>query len=280
MAKKSSMSRKQTQSPGDGFESACCCQQHILQSLCAVPCPSLQSRAVLEAKSIPCPLLGTRRGCHHLPLQQTLLEVPCSEPPASLFFCTAGRAPASCEYRRVTLTALYCRRNMKIAPSYIQDISVFVINSLLFSFPYYAFTGILPAFFFFSCHFSVLLLLLLFQFSPFSSLSLLPTAFFTHFSFYLHIFPSFFPYPFCFCSLIIFFLPVLSSVLYFHPSTPSLPLIILLFVAAVSFNAFFDTAYSLMIIRKSGDAGAMNFTNPALRASVHNHSSRSTGTES
>lgn len=148
MAKNSPMSRNQTQSPGDGFESACCCQQHILQSLCAVPCPSLQSRAVLETKSVPCPLLGTRRGCHHLPLQQTLLEVPCSEPPAPLFFCTAGRAPASCESRRVTLTALYCRRNMKIAPSYIQDISVFVINSLL-SFPYYAFTSFLSAFFFF-----------------------------------------------------------------------------------------------------------------------------------
>lgn len=107
-----------------------------------------------------------------------------------------------------------------------------------------------------------------------------PLHFFLIFPFTCVFSPSFFPYPFCFCSSIISFLPVLSSVLYSHPSTCSLPLIILLFFAAVSFNAFFDTAYSLMIIRRSGDAGAMNFTNPALRASVHNHSSRSTGTES
>lgn len=88
--------------------------------------------------------------------------------------------------------------------------------------------------------------------------------------------PHFLPLPFL---LLLSFLPALPSVLDSHHPTPSLPLIILLFFAAVSFNASFDTAYSLMIIRRSGDAGATHFTNPAVRASVHNHSSHSTGTE-
>lgn len=220
MAKNSPMSRNQTQSPGDGFESACCCQQHILQSLCAVPCPSLQSRAVLEAKSVPCPLLGTRRGCHHLPLQQTLLEVPCSEPPASLFFCTAGRAPASCEYRRVTLTALYCRRNMKIAPSYIQDISVFVINSLL-SFPYYAFTSFLSFFFSFLPFLCLSLIAIVPVFTFF--IPKLPAYCIFH-SFFLlpaH-FPLFLPLPFLLL-LLDYFFPSSAFLCFILSSLHSLP---------------------------------------------------------
>lgn len=200
--------------------------------------------------------------------------------PANLVLSTSRRAPLGWEQGKETLAALYHRKNVKIVCSHIQHFRIFLLMPFLFSSPClffpFLFTPFLPAFhsclFSFSCW--------CYCFFPFSTP--VTPAHCVSLSFFLlpaH-FPLFISQLFCFCSLIISFLPALSSVLHSHPSTLSLPRIILLFFAAVSFNAFFDTAYSLMIIRRSGDAGAMNFTNPALRASVHNHSSCSTGAES
>lgn len=95
VSKNSPMSRRQTQSPGDSFESVFCCQQHGLQSCQAVLSPPLQSRAVLGARKSPVHFSG-EQSCHHLPL---FIEITALLPssPVNLVFSSSRRAPLNCE---------------------------------------------------------------------------------------------------------------------------------------------------------------------------------------
>lgn len=90
-SKNSPLSRRQTQSPGDGLESACCCQQRVLQSHRAALSPPLRSRDVLETRRSPVHFLQ-RPGLSRSPIQQIFIEVTASLPgsPANLSFPLAG----------------------------------------------------------------------------------------------------------------------------------------------------------------------------------------------
>lgn len=242
--------------------------------------PSLPRQCCPRNQEEPCALFRGPRAVT-VPLYSRYLwrSLPCSQAPQPTLSFLQQKSSSWLGIGERDPAALYHRKNVKIVCFNSQHLRVFLLIPFLFSSP---------------CYFCPFFLLLFFLFfAPACSISVVAVAVFpflhpvtsahcVSLSFFLlpARFRLFISQPFCFCSLIISFLPVLSPVLHSHPSTRSLPLIILLFFAAVSFNAFFDTAYSLMIIRRSGDAGAMNFTNPALRASVHNHSSRSTGAES
>lgn len=274
--------QKAASAPWDGLEIfvavTCGC---VLQPHCAVLSPPLQGRAVPGIRRSPVhffegpglslsPSTADIYGGHCLAPKVPSQPCPFHQQKSSSWLGTGERDPGSLVPQEECENCLFPYPTLQ---NFSSNALPFFLTLSFFPF---LFTPFLPAFH--SCLFSFSCWCYCFSLSP--PLLLIPTVFLSHLSFYLHIFPLFLSQLFCFCSLIISFLPVLSSVSHSHPSTLSLPLIILLFFAAVSFNAFFDTAYSLMIIWRSGDAGAMNFTNPALRASVHNHSSRSTGAES
>lgn len=254
--------------------SACGC---VLQPHCAVLSPPLRGRAVPGIKELCALFWGTRAVIVCLCSRYLWRSLPCSQAPQPTLSFPPAEELLWAGNRGRRLWQPCTTEDWESCPFPHPTLQNFYSNALpfflsLFSF---LFSPFLPAFH--SCLFSFSCCCCSFSFSP----PITPAHCVSLLFFLLPAhFPLFLSQPFCFCSLIISFLPVLSSVLHSHPSTRSLPLIILLFFAAVSFNAFFDTAYSLMIIRRSGDAGAMNFTNPALRASVHNHSSCSTGAES
>lgn len=188
LSKNSPMSRRQTQPPGDGFESACCCQQRVLQSRCAELSPPLQSRAVLETRRSPLHVLGTRAVTISLYGRYLQRSLPCS--PANLVFSNSRRAPVSCEQGKEALAALYHRRNVKILFPHPR-LQNFPANALPFfslCLIFFPFTQFLPASFH-SCLSSVFQLLLLFQFS----LSSIPISPAHCISFLFFLLPVYFP---------------------------------------------------------------------------------------
>lgn len=126
------------------------------------------------------------QGCHCLPVQQIFMEVtallpfpsqPCPLPQQkSSSWLGTGERP--------------WQNNVKIVCSHIQHFRIFLLMTFLFSSPCFPllFTPFLllftPA-----CSLSVVAVAVF----PFLHSLLLPTMFLSHFSFYLHIFLSFFP---------------------------------------------------------------------------------------